>query len=129
MINIIGQESVSYFCTQLIIFYFKGNICCIISFQNNLSYHLCKLKYPKESCILYLQIYDECKSFSYWHSISMPAYTVLPAQNPGTSLTFLQRTEWFEDTSACMTRGARKHFTSSACVLKQKLVQARRQAD
>lgn len=126
MINIIGQESVSHFFTQLIIFYFKENICCILSFQSNLSYHLCKLKHPKESCILYLRKYDKCRSFCYWHSTSMPAHPVLPAQNPGTSVTFLQRTEWFEDTTTCMTRGARKHFTSCAGVLKQKPVQVRR---
>lgn len=59
----------------------------------------------------------------------MPAHPVLPAKNPGTSRTFLQRTDWFEDTSACMTRAAREHFTNSASILKQKPVKVRRQTD
>lgn len=58
----------------------------------------------------------------------MLAHPVFPAQSPGSSLTFLQRIECFKDTTKC-TRDARKRFTSSADVLKQKPVQVRRQAD
>lgn len=37
-------------------------------------------------------------------------YPAFPAQNPETSLTFMQRTEQFEDTTTCMKGGFRKHL-------------------
>lgn len=46
---------------------------------------------------------------------SMPGYPTFPAQNPETSLIFMQRTKQFKDTTTCMKRGARKHLHQQCC--------------
>lgn len=105
-----GQDSVIHFFTQLIIFYFKESICWIVSFQTHFSNHLCNWNTQKRAVNTNLQICDTHNFFLLLDTTSMPGYPVFLAQNPETSLTFMQRTEQFEDTTKCMKRGARKHL-------------------